>query len=69
MSANKTVTCFRSPSMNLRDARIFSARYLGTTVLPEEGSCVLADIEAGSASSRWPHFLQNLALGRFGSWQ
>ena len=64
MSANKTVTCFRSPSMNLRDARIFSAKYFGTTDFPDD---VSAGFSTVGTPNRCPHFLQNFALGRFDS--
>jgi len=58
------VTCFRSPSMNLRDARIFSAKYFGTTDFADD---VSADFSDTGTPKRWPHLLQNLALGRFDS--
>lgn len=67
MSANRTVTCFRSPSSLCREARIFSARYLGTYVsgggTPAKAAAV---VDAGSFSDR-PQLRQNLALGRLGS--
>src|SRR5688500_9975312 len=65
MSAKSTVTCLRSPSINLREARIFSAKYLGTMAFTGPGWLEAAPAGAGGSASRWPQVLQNFAPGRF----
>src|SRR5262249_40387346 len=60
-SANKTVTCLRSPSRALREVRIFSARCFGVY---EDGEAKLA---AGCADwvRLWPQVLQKRLPGGF----
>src|SRR5688572_6433592 len=50
--------------MNRREARIFSAKYRGTTALAGPASAGALGV-AGASASRWPHFLQNFASARF----
>src|SRR6266446_6595618 len=55
-SANRTVTCFRSPSRAALEVRIFSARCLGVYDSGEaKRGCVGASVATGV-----PHLLQNL---------
>ena len=68
MSAKRTVTCFRSPSNLWREARIFSARCLGTYVWggatpPSAGLGALVAVWL----TAWPQFRQKLAPWRLGS--
>jgi hypothetical protein len=57
MSANKTVTLLRSPSMKRRDASMRSATLsAGTAEAAGVGAAALAP-----SPSRTPHFLQNFA--------
>src|SRR4029078_9737037 len=59
MSANRTVTCLRSPSTALREARIFSARCGGVYCdgAPAPGRCTAAPLR-GAAVSWPPHSVQ-----------
>ena len=58
MSANSTVTCFRSPSRAALEVRIFSARCRGVYSLGEAKS---GDSSATGCRG-WPHCAQNLAV-------
>src|SRR5919109_3804515 len=60
-SANKTVTCLRSPSSTRFEVWIFSTKCPGV-YLTGDGNCG-AGVVAGCALSGVPHSLQNLARG------
>src|SRR5262249_11797474 len=59
-SANKTVTCFRSPSSVARVARILSARWLGVYETGGESE------RAWPAATAVPHSGQNLVVALIG---
>ena len=57
------VTCFRSPSRALFEAKIFSARWAGARTEADASFVTAPSVLA----SGWPHFRQNLAPSRFAS--
>src|SRR5262245_45805887 len=65
-SANRIVTCLRSPSSALREVRIFSARWRGVY----DSGIGVEDLKAGGAEETGPvrgvaHSLQNLEPAGF----